>query len=122
MNKQPKPQEENPKRAAFKRFSKIGTAGIAVLSMSAFANISAQQLPAKAEPDSVQKQNIPLENKKTNTLIIRDEFSESDTTSQGDRYGDGGTHSLHSNYNNNYSNTYSNSVYSNHYSNYCDAQ
>jgi len=43
MNETVKDQEENKKRAAYKRFSQMGTAGLAVMSLSAFTNLSAKQ-------------------------------------------------------------------------------
>jgi len=111
QNKQTKLQEE--KRAAFKRFSKMGAAGLAVLSMSAFTNLSAQQGIPKVEPDSCRDAINRTAAIQGDTLIK----IEPDTTPRyGDSYGN-----PYSNYTNNYSNGYSNAGYSNHYSNYCDA-
>jgi len=109
MNKQNKLQDE--KRAHFKRFSKMGAAGLAVLSMSAFTDLSGKQLPA----------NVELANLLTDTLIVVKGdtiYSESDTIPP--KYGDG--YHNHNNYGNNYSNSYGDAGYSNNYSNYCDAQ
>jgi len=103
MNKTNKSQEE--KRAAWKRYSKMGAASLAVFSLSAFTNLSAQQLPDSVKPKPVI----------TDTLT----YSEPDTIPQGDRYGDS---SGYNNYGNNYTNAYGDAGYSNHYSNYCDAQ
>ena len=108
MNKKNKLQDE--KRAHFKRFSKMGAAGLAVLSMSAFTDLSGKQLPA----------NVELANLLTDTLIVVKGdtiYSESDTIPP--KYGN---YTDHSNYGNNYSNSYGDTGYSNNYSNYCDAQ
>ena len=123
MNEKNKSLEE--KRAAFKQFSKMGAAGLAVISISAFTDISAQQLPAKIDPDSVKSQRFLL-NTQTDTLPPVDGNmlmnSETDTIPVIDRYcqnyGNGG----YSNYVNDYSNGYGDANYSNNYSNYCDAQ
>jgi len=131
MNKQTQLQEK--KREAFKRFSKMGAAGLAVLSMSAFTDISAQPLPMKIKPDSVNKQNLPAANMLADTLITIDAenlfIDEQDTIN---RYGESGGYTRYSVYTNNYcnyynysnysnnnpySNTYSNAGYSNNYSN-----
>ena len=102
MNKTNKSQEE--KRAAWKRYSKMGAASLAVFSLSAFTNLSAQQLPDSVKPKPVI----------TDTLT----YSEPDTIStRHNLYGDS-----YNNYTNNYTNAYGDAGYSNHYSNYCDAQ
>ena len=120
MNKQNNLQEE--KRAAFKRFAKMGTAGLAVLSMSAFTDLSGKQLPANVETGSIEELNSPLAKLLTDTIITIEGdtiYSETDTIEGRDLYGDG--HNDYYNYGNNYT-EYSNAGYSNHYSNYCDAQ
>ena len=114
MNKQTKNQEE--KRAAFRRFSKMGAAGLAVLSMSAFTDVSAQQLQDNIKLDSVK---TPLSNMITDTLFTIDELmlnkNESDTIQKGGRdYNYGG----YSNYTNTYCNYFNYSNYSNNYTNY----
>jgi hypothetical protein len=55
MKEHPPLVAENKKRAAFKRFSQIGVTGLAVISMSAFTNLSANELPIFAENDSIKK-------------------------------------------------------------------
>jgi len=110
MNKQNKLQEE--KRAHFKRFSKMGAAGLAVLSMSAFTDLSGKQLPA----------NVELANLLTDTLIIvGGDTINNETDTIPPKHNLHGLYSEYNNYTNNYSDGYSN-VYSNNYSNYCDAQ
>jgi len=111
MSKQHKLQEE--KSANLKRFSKIGAAGLAVLSMSAFTDLSGKQLPA----------NVELERFLTDTLIVVEGdtiYSETDTIPP--KYGNYPNYSNYSNYSNNYSDSYSDAGYSNNYTNYCDAQ
>ena len=110
-------QDENPKRAAFKRFSQIGAAGLAVISMSAFADVSAKQLPANVEKVSIEKQTLPLENLLTKKTTTADEeiLGYYDAPSLDWPYSDNYT-----NYNNHYGN-YTDVIYSNNYANYCNA-
>ena len=61
--------QENKKRAAFKRFSQIGTAGVAVISLSAFTNLSVNQLQAQVFNDTVKNQNSSTVNSKTEKLF-----------------------------------------------------
>jgi len=120
MNKQTKNQEE--KRAAFRRFSKMGAAGLAVLSMSAFTDVSAQQVQDNLKNDSIKEQCEPVV-MPIDTSFINDE-------DRWIRYGNGGGHSNYytnnyCNYSNiinysnssNYSNTYGDTGYSNNYTN-----
>jgi len=115
MKKSPTPFNENPKRAAFKRFSQMSAAGLAVLSFSAFADVSAKQLPANVENSFVQERNSTLVNRLTNrSFAIENEmFAHSESSMES-------PHNLYSNYVNTYSNTYSDTGYTNNYSNYCD--
>jgi len=122
MNKKNTLQEE--KRAAFRRFSKMGAAGLAVLSISAFTDLSAQGLP-----DSVKLMN-PLTDTVTtvnNEMLID---SETDTIQRyGDysayytnytnysKYCNYNNYGNYSNYLNNYSNNYGDTNYSNNYTN-----
>jgi hypothetical protein len=100
--------DENKKRAAFKRFSQMSAAGLAVLSLSAFTDVSAKQLPANVDNYVVKKQN--------STLL--DLGSDESITSEVPWVFDYGGN--YYNYSNNYSN-YSNQSYSNNYSNYCNS-
>ena len=122
MNETVKDQEENKKRAAYKRFSQMGVAGLAAvsMSMSAFVESSVKQPPAKNENDSKQERcpSSPKFNY-AQPFSFDDErfiYADSDTThySENPDYG-------------NYSNNqyidiaYSNHVdYSNNYSDVCD--
>ena len=102
--------EENKKRAAFKRFSQMSAAGLTVLSMSAFTDISASQLPANVELLPVKERiNVLTDHTVTidNGLSVHNiSFMET-------------PHNLYPNYSNNYGN-YSDAPYSNNYSNACD--
>jgi len=119
MNKTNKLQQE--KRAAFRRFSKMGTAGLAVLSMSAFTDVSAQPLQTILKTDSVKEQIFPLVNLRSDTLFTIDGYtiknSNPDTLHRDVPYGNG-----YNNYAEVYSNSYCNyfnySNYGNNYSNY----
>ena len=106
MKKQTPLVEENKKHAAFKRFSQMSAAGLAVISLSAFTDLSAKQLPANVEADFVKTQSLPVVNKAPGELFDLD-------SPYGDNY-----QNSYSNYYN-YSN-YSNAPYSNNYSNSCD--
>ena len=97
--------EENKKRAAFKRFSQIGATGLAVMSLSAFTHLSAQQLPDFVERDLLKEQNALLENEQT-YLFEKNEIG----------YGNYTDHTNYFNHSN-----YSNTPYSNNYSNYCNS-
>jgi hypothetical protein len=116
MTSQTKTQNENKKREAFKRFSKMSAAGLAVMTMSAFTNVSVKQNPANVENCAVEKQNFRFANFKTEKSFVLDNerfnYSDSDTTNYGDdgdygnsNYLDGINYSEHSDYANNYSNT-----------------
>jgi hypothetical protein len=121
--------EENKKRAAFKRFSHLGAAGLAVISLSAFTHLSAQQLPTFIVNDSIKE--LPQVITPTDSLdennIFRegghgytytDMYNYSDVYSNS--YCDYVNYSNYSNQNNNYTNNYSNTYgnsYSNNYSN-----
>jgi len=122
MEKSLTQNEENKKRAAFKRFSQLGVAGLAVISASAFTTLAAQQqLPKPATTDTVKTQNLPAIN------VIPDNDDDGEI-----RYGNGGggyyqPYSDYSNYCNyqnyyNYSNSNNNYTnnYGNNYSNYGD--
>ena len=127
MNKQTKNQEE--KRTAFRRFSKMGAAGLAVLSMSAFTDLTAQQLPAIVEIDTTKVQckdttdkEAALKDALQNTSSEHEKlFNCKQDTTQSNKP----RHNLypdHGNYFNGYGNGYGDSGYTNNYSNYCDAQ
>ena len=93
----------------------MGAAGLAVLSLSAFTDLSAKQLPANVENNVVKEQNAQLAHLSNKFFAMDENLSDySDVIKE--QYQDG-----HTNYNN-YSNNYSNySVnYSNNYSNYCN--
>jgi len=107
MKKQTPLVEENKKRAAFKRFSQIGVTGLAVVSMSAFTNLSANELPNNVEKDVITEQYLPPINVLDESLVMEEII-----------YGDGGYNNQYSNYYNTYTN-YSNANYSNNYSNQC---
>jgi len=125
MNKQTKNQED--KRAAFRRFSKMGAAGLAVLSLSAFTDVAAQQLPTKVEIDTTKIQCKDTTDR-DETLLNK---SESDTVQKGRDFYYGynnsycaynGGYCNYFNIGNNcnysvYSNTYGDAGYSNNYSN-----
>ena len=100
--------DENKKRAAFKRFSQMSAAGLAVLSLSAFTDVSAKQLPANVKTCVVKEQNSAL------TEFISDKSITTEVSWFSDYGGN------YSNYTNNYSN-YSDQPYSNNYSNYCNS-
>ncbi|MCL2168318.1 MAG: hypothetical protein FWH59_04245 [Lentimicrobiaceae bacterium] len=108
--------QENKKRAAFKRFSQMSAAGVAVISLSAFANATATQLPAYVEPCSVKEQSLPLQTP-TKQLFTNNSklFGYSETPEPEPPYGD--FYSDSSPYINSYSN---HTDYSNNYSNTCD--
>ena len=106
MNTPLTPLDENKKRAAFKRFSQMSTTGLAVLSLSAFTDVSAKQLPANVENSVVKEQNatsIDMQSDKTSVtdelLYLFDNYPNS-YNNYGNNYG---------NYSENYSNNYSNS-------------
>jgi len=107
MKNTPNPVEENKKRAAFKRFSQMSAAGLAVLSLSAFSDAATKTLPANATTCSVEEQNRLLPNPETDQWLTTVSEMDQDVA-----------HNLYSNYTNNYSN-YSNGPYSNNYSNAC---
>ena len=109
MTQSPISPEENKKRAAFKRFSQMSAAGLAVLSLSAFADLSAHQLSDDAKNCSEKEQNTLFANLPADpSLTVASEFAPDVP------------HNLYSNYTNNYSN-YSDTPYSNNYSNYCNS-
>ena len=121
--------EENKKRAAFKRFSQMSAAGLAVISMSAFTDVAAKQLPANVENGATKEQHSALANMLTdNTFAIEEVPWVADHGEHND-YGHY-DYSNYCNYNNNYNNQYSNNYanysnnygdYSNNYSNYGDS-
>ena len=111
--------EENPKRAAFKRFSQMGVAGLAVMSLSAFTNVSAKELPATVCNISTEKKDAALQNRQNDKpFAVNDEWidyadspppPEEPYSNSGyydfhynDFYSD---HSNHANYSNNYADT-----------------
>jgi len=132
MNKPFDPLDENKKRAAFKRFSQMSAAGLAVLSISAFTDVSAKQLPANVGNEVIKNQNCQLANLLSDTLSSVDDDSLKYTNSRdipydySNNYGENNNYCNyynHIDYNNsnNYSNAYSNN-YSNNYSdNYSDS-
>jgi len=110
MNETIKNQDENKKRAAFKRFSQMGVAGLAVISMSAFADLSAKQLPNNAH----NGQSSPFVNKSVEkTLFTSDHLLNYSDSPNPDppysEYSDAG-----------HVDTHSDSAYANNYSNQCD--
>jgi hypothetical protein len=119
MNKTIKNQNENKKREAFKRFSKMGLTGLAAAaSFSAFTNMTVKQTPAQNENRCEEKQQFSMPIERIDKPFVFDlemfTYSDSDTTQYNDSTDYG-------NYNNqNYQNTYSNAAYSNNYSNTCD--
>ena len=123
MNTPLNPLDENKKHAAFKRFSKMSAAGLAVLSLSAFTDVAAKQLPANVEKCVVNNQNLTLLDLTSDNLFDIDEvpwstdYGGNYTNSSYGNYCNYYNYSNYSNYsnNNNYSNTYSN-TYSNNYS------
>ena len=106
MKNQTPLETENKKRAAFKRFSQMSVAGLAVISMSAFTNLAANEVPKKVENEVLKEQNLPPANV-LNEPFVRDEIA----------YGNGGYSNQYSNYYN-YAD-YSNGPYSNNYTNQC---
>jgi len=137
MKKHPPLVEENKKRAAFKRFSQMSAAGLAVISMSAFTSLSAKQLPANVETDFANKQNLqlqdsiidkPLENDTLrykvdnyyNTIQYPDLGGGGDDCDYVNYYNYSNYSNSNNNYNNNYSDNYSDN-YTNNYSNYSDS-
>jgi len=115
MKKETNLPEENKKRDAFKRFSQMSAAGLTVLSFSAFADVSAKQLPANIE-------NVPAKQQSTMFAKMQTGKSfaiESSMFGHGESFTES-PHNLYSNYTNSYSNSYSNSGYTNNYSNSCD--
>ena len=136
MNKPMNFREENPKRKAFKRFSQMGVAGLAVLSMSTFTNVSAQEETPKVEIDSLMKQTPPLLDSLNADPVTGEEIRwllqgyynaygayTNYTNCYYNNYSDYSnnynyTNSYNNNYGNNYSDNYSNySNYSNSYNN-----
>ena len=126
MNQTEKTSTE--KRAAFKRFSQMSAAGLAVLSLSAFTDVSAKQLPANVENNVVKEQNAQLTHLIDKSFAMNENllnYSEVVTVPPynytNNHYGYSDycdsyyNHIDYSNYNNNYSNTYTNN-YSNNYS------
>jgi hypothetical protein len=124
MNQTINSPEENKKRAAFKRFSKMSAAGLAVLSLSAFTDVSEKQIMANVENKCDEKQQFRLSNFRPDKSFVFDSerftYSDSDTTQYGDNTDEG-------EYGNSYSEsqytdiTYSNHTdYSNNYSNNCE--
>jgi len=115
MNKQQQ-QQRNPKREAFKRFSQMGAAGVALLSLSAFNNLSAQERMEKIESDTIQKQTPYFEKMLKDTTSVHDKATiiESDPeptpTINRDQY------RCYADY----SNIYADNFYAENYSNYCD--
>jgi len=132
MNKTIKTQNENKKREAFKRFSKMGLTGLAaVASFSAFTDMTVKQPPAQNENRCEEKQQFRLPNERTDKPFVldREMFTYSDTdTTQLDRemftYSDTDTtqYSDSTDYSNygNYGNYSDAPVYINNYSNTCD--
>ena len=107
MKKKNNLSEGNKKRAAFKRFSQMGAAGLAVMSMSAFNDVSAKQLPAYGETVLIKEEAVFL-------ATLTHSFYDADEVPWATDYA------------NNYSNIYSNysnytENYSNNYSNYCNS-
>ena len=117
MNTPLNPLDENKKRAAFKRFSQMSAAGLAVLSLSAFTDVAAKQLPANVKNCVVKEQNAQLANLLSDKpFAIDEEFLNYSEVPTPVPYNNG--HSNYSNYTNNYGDYSEN--YSNNYSNYCN--
>jgi hypothetical protein len=125
MTQTKNPPEENKKREAFKRFSKMSAAGLAVLSISAFTDVSVKQLPTNMENIVEENQNFLPSNSRMNKSFtfdnVRFTYADSDTTT----YGDDNDHNLHGEHAHpdiSYPNVgYTNHVdYSNNYSNNCE--
>jgi len=108
MKKQTPLVEENKKRAAFKRFSQMSAAGLAVISISAFTQLSAKQLPANMVKNVVKEQNATVENRLAETVVTK-------SIVYGNGHNEYNNYSDHTDYNN-----YSN--YSNNYANECNNQ
>ena len=109
--------DENKKRAAFKRFSQMSAAGLAVLSLSAFTDLSAKQLPAIVDNNIVKEQNLQFAKLSDNPFAVDENLlNYADVPDQVPYY------DAYSRYNNYYGNYYNYSVYySNQYSNYCNS-
>jgi len=120
MNKTNKLQEE--KRAAYRRFSKIGAAGLAVISLSAFADVSAQPLPDVLKTDTVKEQQKNVIMPVDSSFVQDDDFryfsDYGGHSEYSNSYCNYFNYSNYSNNNINYSNTYGDLNYSNNYSNY----
>ena len=115
---------ENKKRAAFKRFSQMGVAGVAALSMtvSAFTAVSVKHLPEKSECRSKNEPcSTSVKLKYDKSFVFENErfnYSDSDTT----QYSDNTDYGNYGNYGNHYGdNLYACSNYSNYSNNYSDA-
>jgi hypothetical protein len=115
--------EENKKRAAFKRFSQMSAAGLAVISLSAFTDVSAQPLSAKVENDTVKEPNLSSVNISTSDSLSHDEIRWLDANyydNYSNNYCNYSNYSNYSNNNNNYTNNYSNNYTNNYSNNYSD--
>ena len=111
MEKKINLQEKNKKRAAFKRFSQMGVTGLAVVSMSAFTDVSAKQLPANGATDFTKEQSSSL-------TVLTGNFYATDEVAWAVDYG--GYYPNYSNYTvySEYSN-YGGGGYSNNYTDQC---
>jgi hypothetical protein len=124
MNNAMKLNEGNKKREAFKRFSQMGVAGLAVCSMSAFMDVSAQELPDTIKNSSIKERHFLTPNELNNEPLDTTEVHW--FTDYGGQYGNYQNYCNYYNYSNygnsynNYSNNYSNN-YANNYSNYSDS-
>jgi len=118
--------DENKKRAAYKRFSQMSAAGLAVISMSAFADVSANPLPANTENCAVKERNVTLLNaRNVKSLAITDKMFSYSESEDPDTDSDTDTGDDNEDYGNAYSNIYFNihsdhSDYSNNYADDCD--
>jgi len=103
--------EENPKRAAFKRFSQMGVAGLAVISLSAFSNVSAKELPDTVCNVSTEKKDTALRNRLNDKpFVVDDEWTDyADSPPNPEPYSNSAHNDyadMHSNYSNVYANNY----------------
>ena len=107
MEKKINSQEENKKRNAFKRFSQIGVAGLAVMSLSAFANEAKIELSAKIDNSILQQQqksiiddNLLNIKPMTNTELAYTNTCCADYSNYGNHKNYGNDYSNYSNYSN----------------------
>jgi hypothetical protein len=115
MNNAMKLNEGNKKREAFKRFSQMGVAGLAVCSMSAFTDVAAQEQPDTTKNNTIKERTVPLFTEPVDTVEVHrhNEYVEVYNNYLCVAYTD--FYSAYSAYS-----VYSNNVYSNHYADNCD--